>query len=213
MKAVVYHADAKFAWGDSVGNTYKLLFGAFRKQCNKFGMPLVHLTLDGQPGWGDENRFYPGLDQRNVVLNREECFSQYLEEADDVCWFCEPDMLIKQMWPELVTDCAMVYRPNDDVPMCPAWRMATKKALPFFIKLRDTLRSVETRPGVGHDWHGDSEAFTKVWNEMGCPKVGKHEFMGLSFEFRKYEDYIKGSEKFTRNYFGKRKLNLLDGHR
>lgn len=209
MKAVVYHADAHFAWGDAVGSLYQKLFVWFRRQCNSHGMEVIHLTLDGQPGWGDRTVFNYGLHPKNVVLNREECFTSFLEKAeDDVYWFCEPDMQILQKWPDLRADVAMVYRPNDDVPMCPAWRMATPKALPFFQKLRDTLRAVKVRPGVGYDWHGDSEAFTTVWNEMGCPK-GDTEYMGLKFEFRKYEDYIKGANKFTRNYFGKKKLEVF----
>lgn len=210
MKAVVYHADAKFAWGDKVGDIYKRLFDIFRKRCNHFGMKLVHLTLEGHPAWGDENHYFCGLDAANVVLNREECFAQFLEKApEDVYWFSEPDMKIFKMWPPLTTDVAMVYRPGDDVPMCPAWRMATPKAFPFFTKLRDTLRSVKARPGVGMDWHGDSEAFTTVWRDMGSPKVGKTEYLGLKFEFRKYEEYVKGADIYTRNYFGKKKLEAF----
>ena len=211
MKAVVYHADARFAWGDPVGDLYAKLFAIFRKNCHSFGIQLVHLTLDGLPGWGDENKTYANLDPKNVVLNREECFSAFLSTApNDTYWFCEPDFHIFRAFPELKTDCAMVYRPNDDVPMCPAWRLATPKATPFFEKLRDALRAVQPRPGVGFDWHGDSEAFTKVWNEMGSPTEDA-EYMGIKFEFRKYEDYIKGSNKFTRNHFGKKKFWLLDG--
>lgn len=210
MKAVVYHADARFAWGDPVGRVYADLFKRFRKQCSDYGMELIHLTLTGQPGWGDKNFHYDGLKPENVVLNREECFSRFLETAaDDVYWFAEPDMCIYRMWPDLEADCAMVYRSNDDVPMCPAWRMARPSALPFFQKLRDTLRGITVRPGVGFDWHGDSEAFTTVWKDMGCPQKGVVDYMGLKIEFRKYEDYIKGTTKFTRNYFGKRKMELL----
>lgn len=210
MQAVIYHADAEFAWGGAVKDTYKRLCADFRKQCNGMGMKLIHLTLDGHPGWGDLNFHYDGLDPKNVVLNREECFVRFLETApDDVYWFCEPDYKIVQMWPLLKTDCAMIYRAWDAVPMCPAWRMATKKALPFFTLLRDTLRAVKVRPGVGHDWHGDSEAFTKVWEQMSRPTVGITTFKGMSFEFRAYTDYIKGTNKYSRNYMGKRKMELL----
>lgn len=211
MKAVVYHADAKFAWGGAVGDLYKKLFEKFRRQCKSHGMDLIHLTLDGQPGWGDKNFYYSGLDQQNVVLNREECFSRFLETAeDDVYWFTEPDIQIYRMWGPLNADCALLFRAGDDVPMCPAWRMAKPSALPVFLRLRDHLRAVEVRPGVGHDWHGDSEAFTKVWNEMGCPKEGETvDYLGVNVEFRKYADYIKGSNKFSRNFFGQNKHQLL----
>jgi len=210
---VVYHADARFAWGDAVGDTYSRLFAAFRNQCKRFGMKVIHLTLEGHPGWGDESIHYGGLDSRYVVLNREECFTQFLETAsDEVYWFCEPDMEILAMWPKLKADCAMLYRHGDAVPMCPAWRMATPKALPLFVKLRDTLREVIPRPGVGHDWHGDSEAFTRVWKDMGKP-TDRTTYLGVDVEFRNYSHYIKGDPKFTRNYFGKNKMELADRHR
>jgi hypothetical protein len=209
VKAVVYHADASFAWGGSVGDLYKQLFERFRKQCNDFGMELIHLTLEGEPGWGDRNIHYSGLDQKNVVLNREECFTRFLETAEDeVYWFAEPDIEIIQMWPPLTADCAMLYRAGDAVAMNPAWRMATPKALPFFTKLREELRAVEIRPGVGHDWHGDSAAFTKVWKDMGKP-TERANYLGVEIEFRNYSHYIKGEPKFTRNHFGKKKLDLV----
>jgi hypothetical protein len=211
VKAVVYHADASFAWGGAVGNLYKKLFERFRKQCKAHGMEVIHLTLEGQPGWGGINIHYSGLDPKNVVLNREECFTKFLETAeDDVYWFAEPDFKILRMWGPISGDCTMLYREGDDVPMNPAWRMATPKALPFFTKLRDELRAVKVRPGVGHDWHGDSEAFTKVWNEMGRPTKGT-EYLGVKIEFRDYKHYIKGEPKFTRNYFGESKKILAEG--
>lgn len=207
MKAVVYHADAKFAWGDSVGNTYKVLFEKFTAQCRRYGMSVIHLTLEGHEGWGDETIAYSGLDPKNVVLNREECFARFLELAkQDVYWFAEPDIEILQKWPRLEADCAMLYRRGDDVPMCPAWRMATPKALPFFKQLRDTLRLVKERPGVGHDWHGDSEAFTTVWKDMGSP-TDRTQYRGVDIEFRDYAKYIKGNPVYSKNHFGKNKIN------
>jgi hypothetical protein len=173
-------------------------------------MDLIHLTLEGCPGWGDVNIHYSGLGPKDVVLNREECFTKFLETAEDgVYWFAEPDFEILQMWPPLIADCALLYRVGDAVAMNPAWRMATPKALPLFRKLRDTLRAVEVRAGVGHDWHGDSEAFAKVWKDMGRPEK-ETEYLGVKVEFRPYKDYVKGTPKFTRNYFGKNKLKLLE---
>lgn len=211
MKAVVYHADAHFAWGGSVGDLYKRLFSKFVAQCHAHDIPVVHLTLDGHPGWGDETIRYPQLVPANVMLNREECFSAFLESApDDVYWFCEPDYEIVKMWPKLTTDCAMLYRDGDSVPMNPAWRMARPKALPFFLKLRDTYRALTPTRGVGFDWHGDSWAFTKVWKNMGSPKgYGLVKYLGVEIEFRDYADYIKPKCKFGRNHFGAKKERWL----
>jgi len=208
MKAVVYHADAHFAWGGKPGNLYKMLFGKFMEMCHKHGIQVVHLTLQGHPGWGDENRHAEGLDPANVVLNRELCFTDYLETAPEgVYWFAEPDYRISNMWPALEADMAICYRPKDNVPMCPAWRMATPAALPVFRKLRDTLLSLKPSPGIGFDWHGDSWAFTKIWHEMGCPK-DRANYLGVEIEFRNYEDYLKPKNTYGRNYFGKSKLHI-----
>jgi len=209
MRAVVYHADARFAWGGDVGDLYERLMVRFVEMCHKNGMDVVHLSVEGHPGWGDENHRYANLDPRNIVLNREECFTIFLETApNDVYWFTEPDHLITKMWPGLEADCAMLYRNGDAVPMCPAWRMATPKALPFFRKLRDTLRSLEPSSGVGFDWHGDSWAFTKVWGDMGKPKK-RANYLGVDVEFRNYADYIKPLGTYGKNYFGKSKGQLL----
>lgn len=209
MRAVIYHANAEFAWGGDVGDLYERLFTRFKQQAKYHGMETIHLTLDGQPGWGDVTQYFDGLDPKNVVLNREECFTRFLENApDDVYWFTEPDIKILKMWPYLNADCAMLYRQGDSVPMCPAWRLATPKALPFFRKLRDELRAVKVRPGVGYDWHGDSEAFTRVWKDMGSP-TSRTEYLGVDVEFRNYSEYIKGKPVYTRNYFGASKKDLL----
>jgi hypothetical protein len=55
------------------------------------------------------------------------------------------------------------------------------------------------------DWHGDSAAFTKVWEDMGKPGVGRTEYLGLRIEFRKYGDYIKPG-KYTSNKLGPSKF-------
>jgi len=209
MKAVVYHADATFCFGGDVGDVYERLFVRFREMCHKYGMQVIHLSTEGHPGWGDENHRYAHLDPKNVTLNREECFTTFLESApEDVYWFTEPDYVIKQMWPELDADCAMLYRPGDDVPMTPSWRMATTKAVPFFRRLRDTFRGLVPRPGVGFDWHGDSWAFTQVWREMGCP-AKRTEYLGLDIDFRPYADYIKPKNTYGRNFAAHAKLQLV----
>lgn len=214
MKAVVYHANAHFAWGGDVGDLYERLFKKFVEHCHGYGIDVIHLTLEGHPGWGDENRYYANLDPKNVMLNREECFTQFIGGASwGVYWFAEPDYRITKMWPPLRDDChaALLYRKGDDVPNCPAWRLATPRAYPLFKKWRDVYRTLEPYQGVGFDWHGDSWAFTKVWKEMGRPKAGDVvEYEGVSIEFRDYADYIKPLFTYGRNYFGNAKGKLLE---
>jgi hypothetical protein len=209
VKAVVYHADAHFAWGGEVGDLYKKLFERFVKMCHHHGMRVVHLTLDGCPGWGDENHVFHGLKANEPMYNREIVFCDYLERAeDDVYWFSEPDFHIYQMWPPLTSDIALCYRPGDAVAMCPAWRMATKKALPLFKAFKDGVENVKIRPGVGRDWHCDSDAFNIIYEKMGRP-TQRTNYLGVDIEFRKYADYIKPSGKFTMNFTGKEKKNAL----
>jgi hypothetical protein len=211
LKAVIYHADARFENGNDVGDVYQRLFRRFRDNCHAFGMQVIHLSLRGHPGWGDENLYYEG-NPEHIVANREECFSAFLEAApDDVYWFTEPDTVIYQMWPRLKTDCAMLYRAGDAVAMCPAWRMARPSALPFFIALRDAMRADSRK-----DWHGDSAAFTHVWKKMERPEIGITNYLGVEIEFRDYADYVKSRGTYTRNYLGphgKKKLLEVYGDR
>lgn len=199
MKAVVYHADAQTHDGTPSGDLYQKLFVRFRSHVHDFGMSLVHLTLDGFPGWGDENHYFEGMDARNVVANREECFTTFLSSApDDVYWFGEPDCTIFTLWPELTTDCAMLHRKEAKAPMCPAWRLARPSALPFFVELRDAMRLEE-----GKAWHGDTEAFKKVWAKMGSPKSGIVDYKGVKIEMRDYTHYVKHSGRYSRYVFAR----------
>lgn len=202
MKAVYYHADSHMAWGGNPPPSgYQKLAERFNDQCHRHGIQTVHLTCDGQPGWGDENRSFP-LDPRNIVANREEAFTAYLETAEpgEWYWFCEPDFQILQPFsPPGDCDAVFLFRQHDDVPMCPAWRLATTKALPVYQRLREAMRADPRK-----DWHGDSAAFTKVWKEMGKPEI-KAEYLGVKIRMWRYPDFIKPG-KYTSNKFGKAKF-------
>jgi hypothetical protein len=194
LKAVVYHADWIHGTGNRTHDLYPRLFERFRAHIKPFGMRLVHLTLEGFPGWGDENHYFQGSPE-NIVLNREECFCQYLAEQNEVCWFTEVDCTVNRMWPVLKEDCAMLYRTLDTSPMNMAWRLAKRTALPFFEELRDAVRLEPDK------WSGDNEAFRKVWYRMGCPKVGTVDYKGVRIEMRDYTDYVKHSGKYSRYAF------------
>lgn len=211
MKAVVYHADSHFAWGDPVTGVYEPLFREFVKMCHRYDMQVVHLTLKGFPGWGDENRFFGSYDPKNVMANREVCFTEFLRRApEDVYWFTEPDYRIARMWPPLEADCAMLFRRGDAVPMTPSWRLATPQALPFFLELRDRVLN----SGYPLDWHCDSAGATSLWKDMGRPETGYIvEYQGVEISFRDYSDYIKGKCTYGRNYLSKNKLQLLEAER
>lgn len=211
MKAVVYHADSHFAWGPKVGDLYRRLFVKFRERCKSYGFErVIHLTLEGHPGWGDENRFYSGFKPEDVMFNRELIFCEFIENAeDDVYWFGEPDYVFFKRWPDLKTDIALLVRPWDAVRMTPGWRLATPKAGPIFRELAELIRQVEVRPGVGRDWHCDSVAFTSMWKRMGKPELGVTEYKGLSVELRDYREYVKPGV-FCKNHNGPSKLKLLE---
>ncbi len=194
MKAVIYHADSHFAWGSKPGDFYKHLFGRLR-----FEMPVIHLTCVGHPIWGDEGLHFD-LDPKNVVANREECFAGFLEYApDDVYWFTEPDCEILHPFPALKKDAAFLYRPGDDVPMTPSWRLARPKAFPLFDLFREEMRKDHRK-----DWHGDSAALTASWKRLGSPQED-FEYQGLQVEMRPYADYVKPG-RYTKNNLGQKKL-------
>ena len=205
MKAVVYHADAKIA--DRYGypaNAYQILFRDFVKNAHAFGMDVVHVTVDGHPGWGDEN-FFIDADPEHVVYNREVGFIEFLRQADpeEVYWLTEPDSRIYRNWPALEGDLCVLRR-SDPVAINPSWRMARTTALPWFQEIL-TLFDLERR-----DWHGDSVAFAEMWKRMGRPEVGRHIYNGLDIELRPFKQYCQTRSKFSRQFQHNNKLELLD---
>ena len=103
MKAVLYHADGHF--GKRHGpNIYKHLTEELRKNLHTFGVPLIHVTVTGHEGWGDENYFYDVEHVNEVIYNREKCLLEFLKrDADNetVYWFCEPDFRMLTEFPPL----------------------------------------------------------------------------------------------------------------
>lgn len=205
MKAVIYHAEAKKLW-DAPEGLYPSLFSGFKKSARKFGIETIHLTLDGMDGYGDEVIRYPGLDAANVVLNREICFARFLADApDDVYLFTEPDARIVAEVPPLVGDLALLYRFPDGPHFTPSFRLAKKSALPVF---QEILKNMD---GKRSDWHGDSDAFAKLYEDMGSPaKFGiTIDYKGLKVEIRDYCDYtLKHSRIMTHHKF-KSKTRLV----
>lgn len=211
MKAVIYHADAKKQFSGITVDGYKPLFEGFMENAHRFGIQVVHCTLAGFPCWGDEGFYTDGLDPEQIVLNREICFSRFLEQADpaETYLFVEPDARIRDQIPPLVgVDCAMLYR-NDPVHMTPAFRLATKAALPLFIEIRDRVHKKFT------SWDGDSWACNSVYEEMGNPKDGDvFEFRGVKVELRRYKDYNSPGGKYVQHFKWTHKKELLaaEGH-
>lgn len=206
LKAVVWHANYKRPNGEDAGDTYKRLFVGFTKMLHKHDITLVHLTTDGHEKWGDETIHYD-LDPKNVVLNREIAFCDYLKDQNELVWFTEPDTDIIKMFPLTDADCALLTRLNDGVSLNPAWRLANKNALPLFEEFRD-----ETEKTGKHDWHGDSDAFKIVHARMG--KVYHNQrtrinYNGVNIELRDYSHYIKGECRFTKNYLSDGKEALI----
>ncbi len=197
----MYHADAKFAWGAKpLSGLYERIFKEANVNFASYGIKTIHLTVAGFPTWGNENFTYPGLDPAHVVANREECFRRFLRDApDDEYWFTEPDCrIVKQFQGLGEFDAVFLYRQKDDVPMCPAWRLANKKALPIFEEINEIFESEPRK-----DWHGDSDVFTQMWTRMGKPMT-ETVYNGIRVQMRPYAHYIKGGKDaaFTVNYLG-----------
>jgi hypothetical protein len=204
LKAVVYHADAHDPSGTPVGDQYQKLFKGLNTNCHKYGLQTVQVTLEGHPCWADEAYYVSGLDPKNMMLNREICFTDFLKNApEDVYWFTEPDYRIWKNWPPLKEgfDCALLLREGDGVPLNPSWRMATKKALPLFEEFRDECLKWPTK----YDWHCDSEAFVAVHKKMGRPNrtVDSKTYLGVAIEFRLFHEYVKPNPVYGRNYAGR----------
>jgi hypothetical protein len=204
MKTVIYHADSKVAeWYEP--KTYDRLIEGLKKNVNSFGMPLVHLTIKGFKGMGDENHFYD-LDPEDINWNREKCFIEFLKTCeDDVYWFTEPDSRLVKPFPGLTTDLALLRR-NDSVAINQSWRLAKKSSLPFFEEVFSYFPDDKAKK----QWHGDSVAFVKMFNVLGQPGVGFLTHKQVTIELRPFALYcLKGSE-YTRQWKHHNKKQLLE---
>lgn len=212
MKACVYHAeDGKNRWGYQEG-TYKRLFDGFKNNVKKYGIDTIHLTLDGQEGWGDENKYYSNLNPRNVIYNREVCFVRFLTDApDDVYWFTEPDARVLKPIPQIKDgiDLVLLYRPRDGVPMTPSFRIARKSALPFFIEVMEEMKK---QPKDTWAWNGDSVAWNSMYKKIGSPKkLGLFRYKKINIEFRDYILYTAMDDSgIIRHYKGGNKQQLVN---
>jgi hypothetical protein len=202
MKAVIYHADGPIAKKFDPG-TYEKLFDGFRQNAHSFDMPLVHITLKGHPGWGDENYYIDGSPD-DIVYNREVAFTNFLRTApDDVYWFTEPDARLHTAMPELDCDLALLRR-DDVVAISPWWRIARPSALPFFEEVLEHFDPTQK------SWHGDSWAFVRMWENMGKPGIGHVNYRGLNIDLRDYNLYTKQNSQYSRQWKAKNKINLLN---
>lgn len=208
MKAVFWHADASRPDNMPVDDDYRLIITDFVKHLKSHNIDVIHLTAKYHEQLAYTCIRYD-LNPAEVVASREEAFTEFLAmsaEENETYWFTEPDIRILKPIPKLTTDCAMLYRPNDDVPMTPAWRLATRKAMELFIDLRNAMRDDPRK-----DWHGDSAAFTKIWKKMGQPRDGVVQYKGVSIEMRPYREYVKGTPIYTYHAVGHaRKRDLID---
>lgn len=203
MKAVIYHAESKVAeWYEP--KTYDRLIQGLKKNVNSFGIPLVHLTIKGFPGMGDENYFYDG-DPQDIIWNREKCFIDFLKDCqDDVYWFTEPDSRLIKVFPELKTDLALLRR-IDSVAINPSWRLAKKSALPFFEEVFSYYPDDKDKK----QWHGDSFAYVKMFEILKRPGVGVLTYKNMTIDLRPYTFYCEKASPFTRQWKAKNKAELL----
>lgn len=194
MKAVIYHSFDHALW-DAREEMYENLCRGMLANFHTFNIPVIHLTTKGKPHFGDETIEYD-LNPFNCMLNREIVFHDFLSKADDeVYFFTEPDARIVSEFPKLQGDISLLWRGKPGVEITPSFRIATKKALPFF---ELTLKKMD---GKRPDWHGDSNAWGEAWREIGSPTgEGIHHWNGIRFEFRKYRDYSTHGAKYVRHY-------------
>lgn len=184
IKAVVFYAEADFGKKFADG-LYQHLIEELKKNLHTFNIPLIHLTVSGQEGYGDENYFYDVDNVNHVIYNREKIIVDFLKQDakdDEVYWFCEPDFRLFKEFPPLTTDVCMLYR-QDSVAMTPAWRLAKKSALPFFEEAFSYFDYSQM------EWDGDSPAWIKMHEILGRPEVGFTTHKGITIELREYIRY------------------------
>jgi hypothetical protein len=202
MKAVVYHADGPIA-KNFPKDTYKTLFKILKENLKTFDIPLIHITLHGHEGWGDENYFYD-RDPANIIYNREELFIEFLKNAEDnVYWFAEPDHRLNNIFPPLATDLALLFR-KDSTPITPSWRLAKKSAIPFF---EEVFSYYDT---TNKSWNSDSGAYNKMWEIIGSPtETGVIHYNNMSIDLRPYKQYSMRKSGYSQQFKGLHKFEII----
>ena len=208
MKAVIYHADASRAKKHS-HLPYKELIAGMKENLNSYGIELIHLTLEGFPGYGDTNFFYTGIPDE-VIYNREVCFTEFLKnhaEDHEQYWFTEADVRLRNPFPLLAegVDAAFITALSEK-RFLPTWRLARKSAAPIFEEALAGFGSLK-------QWDGDTEAWGKVYLAVGSPDVNQQiVYNNMCFETRPYKHYNMGKSYYTAHYKSKHKQFILDNN-
>ena len=211
MKAVIYHADGPILFENPYPDLYKVIVDWYRKQVNKFGMELVHLTTEGHEGWGDINYHFQG-DLAEPMYNREVFFTRYLRDYANGGWhwFGEPDAVIRKMFPMPMdgVDPVFLFRENDSVQISPCFRLAKQSALPMFEEIL-SLYDLKKK-----DWYGDSHAFVEIAKRISKAKhlnIGIRRDNGVAVELRQWRRYSDLSgDNYINHYKFKNKVDLYE---
>lgn len=207
LKAVIYHADAHRAKKWSYFS-YKDLILGLKENINSYGIKLIHLTLHGFEGYGDENYFYDGVPDE-ITYNRVKCNAEFLKnQAEDNVqyWFTEPDMRLRNPFPLLLDgiDAAfVVYKPEQR--FIPTWSLAKKTAV--------SLYEESVSNCVFKRWDGDTDAWGKIYKIVNSPAENTTvAYKGLNIETRDYKSYNMSGSKYTAHYKAKHKQFLLENN-
>ena len=206
MKAVIYHADADRAKKHS-HLPYKDLIIGMKENLNSYGIELIHLTLEGFPGYGDANFFYSGI-PNEIIYNREVCFTDFLRnkaEDNEQYWFSEADVRLRNPFPLLEENVDAAFVVNTiEKRFIPPWRLAKKSAAKIFEQALSYYTTMK-------DWDGDTESWGQLYREMGYPEVGTViSYNNLQIESRPYKHYNMGSSHYCAHYKANNKQFLLE---
>lgn len=207
MKAVIYHADAAGVEKWKVFPYDKLILG-MKDNLNSYGIELIYLTLEGQPGLGDVNYFYSDLIPGEITYNREVCFTDFLRnkaEDNEQYWFSEADVRLRNHFPLLEENVDAAFVINTiEKRFIPPWRLAKKSAAKIFEQALSYYTTLK-------DWDGDTESWGQLYREMGYPEVGTViSYNNLQIESRPYKPYNMSSSHYCAHYKAKNKLFLLE---
>jgi hypothetical protein len=212
MKIACYFAAAKNgAHPECSLEDYDRIWPVMMENVARHGYDLIHLTsLHDKPRARTVARI--DVNPETVMLSREIAWLRFLEQLPhgEQAVLIEPDCVLRKPIPPLLAgkDALLLKRPGR--PMPSGFRIATRRAIPFYKAVVDLYRWATPQKQT---FHGDIDCTAKVLGiDRDCVRYLPSHWKTVHFEHRDWIDYTSKLWKkaVAWNFKGTSKHIMLD---